>query len=624
MIERSEDAADEVGVAAKRPIERSEDAADEVGVAAKRPSFLAELRRRNVIRMAGLYLVGAWLVVQVASTVFPAFELPVWALRAVILLLAIGFIPALILAWVFELTPEGVKRDGEAPADAAIARGTARKMDRAIVIGLVVVIALLAVERVWFAKQSLVETPPTDATATRVDSIAVLPFRNESSGSDSEYLADGLAESLIYRLAQLPELTVSPASSVFRYKNSAQGHQEVGRALGVVAVLAGRLVQRGDNLTISIELIDVRDNRVVWGEQYQRPMSALLETQRDIAAEIVNRLELRLSAADASRFEKRFTDSNEAYRLYLEGRYHWNQRTDASIRQAIERFRAAVDVDPDFALAFSGLADCFLVLPYYRSVRSDETLRQAKAYAERALAIDAQLAEAHASTAYVDQGLWNWESAERGYQRALEINPRYVTALLWYARLEARLGRATDSLTRLREAQALEPLSRVVGDNTAQMLLILGQFEAARDEAQRMVRFDDGFPGGYQRLSQAQLKLGLPEEALATAEQGLQKWPWDQLSINRAAALAALGRRDEARMLALELEATYAAGNADAIKVAEIHAAAGDANRAFEWLQRALVDRSTLLVDIPVLVELQSLSDDPRFAAILAAMGMPE
>ena len=592
-------------------------------------SLLTELRRRNVIRMAGLYLVGAWLIVQVASTLLPIFHTPAWVLQSLVVLLAVGLVPALVFSWLYELTPEGLKRDAEAEVDANTAKRTARRMDRAIVVGLLVVIALMVVERVWFAGRDAPSTanppaaPPGNAGSARIDSIAVLPFRNEGSGEDSEYLSDGLAESLIYRLAQVSDLTVSPRSSVFEYKDTTLPPLEVGRKLGVASIMSGRLVQRGEDLTISVELVDVVRNRVLWGEQYRRKLSELLETQRDIAAEIAERLQLRLSGEEAAKFGRKYTDSNEAYRRYLEGRYHFNQRTADSIGKAIERFRAAAEADPEFALAFTGLADCYLVQPYYQPVRSDRSLAQARTYATRALAIDDQLAEVHTSMAYVHQGEWQWDAAEKEYQRALALNPRYATAQLWYARLQVRLGRFDEGLAGLRKAQSLEPLSRVLGDNIAQALLIRGEVEAAEAEAKRLVEFDAEFPGGYQRLSQVYLAQGRYEEALATAEQGLERVDWSRLRMSQARALVALGRAGDGTEFAGALEARYAAGEADAVEVAEIHASLGDASRAFEWLQRALADRSALLVDIRASVELIPLREDPRFAAILAAMRMP-
>jgi eukaryotic-like serine/threonine-protein kinase len=248
---------------------------------------------------------------------------------------------------------------------------------------------------------------------TAIESIAVLPFENRSGSEDTDYLSDGLAESLIYRLSQLPNLKVSPTSSVMRYKGKGGELKTIANELGVSSVLTGRLVQRGDNLTISIELVDVRNNKLLWGEQYERKMSELLATQREIAAEIANKLQLKLSGEGEQKLAKKYTDSNEAYQLYLKGRFYWNKRDEENLRKAIEQFRAAVEKDPNFALAYVGLADSYALLPFYSGASSAEVVPPAKAYAERALGIDNSLGEAHTSLAYVYRLLWNWAESEK-------------------------------------------------------------------------------------------------------------------------------------------------------------------------------------------------------------------
>src|ERR1043166_2726454 len=225
------------------------------------------------------------------------------------------------------------------------------------------------------------------STSEQIRSIAVLPFQNKSGDADSEYLSDGLAESLIYRLSQIPEVTVSPRSSVFRYKGQDVDAEKGGNDLGVDAVMSGRMVQRGDNLTISVDLVDVKNKKTLWGEQFDRKMSDLLATQREIAAAITQKLQLKLSGDDAKGITKRYTDSNEAYEAYLKGRYYWNRRTAENLNKAIEQFKSATERDPNFALAFVGLADCYGLLTEYAGLPTSDALPQAKTFAERALTI---------------------------------------------------------------------------------------------------------------------------------------------------------------------------------------------------------------------------------------------
>ena len=229
-----------------------------------------------------------------------------------------------------------------------------------------------------------------------IESVAVLPFENKSGNADSEYLSDGLAESLIYRLSQLSSLKVSPRSSVFRYKGQQIDAEKIGNELGVDAVMSGRLIQRGDSLTISVDLIDVRNKRTLWGEQFERKMSDLLATQREIASAITEKLQLKLSGDDSRGLTKRYTNDNEAYQHYLQGRFYWNKRTGENIKKAIEQFKAAADKDSGFALAYAGLADCYVVASTYTGTRSSETLSLAKDNASRAIELDGSLAEPHA------------------------------------------------------------------------------------------------------------------------------------------------------------------------------------------------------------------------------------
>src|SRR2546425_10059278 len=299
-------------------------------------------------------------------------------------------------------------------------------------------------------------------TEVAIDSIAVLPFQNRSTEPDSEYLSDGLAESLIYRLSQLPNLKVSPTSSVFHYKGKDIDPIKVGKELGVNAVLSGRITQRGDNLTISAELVDVRYNKLLWGEQYDRKTSELLATQREIAREIVDTLRLKVSGQERG-LVKHYTDSNEAYQLYLKGRFYWNKRTDEGMQKSLEYFQQAIEKDPTFGLAYSGLADTYDLLgaPDAGGTTSpNEAMPKAKAAALKAIEIDGTLAEPHVSLAHVKYYYdRDWPGAEREFKRAIELNPNYPQAHHWYALYLVWTGRTNEGLPEIRRAQELDPLS---------------------------------------------------------------------------------------------------------------------------------------------------------------------
>ena len=269
-------------------------------------------------------------------------------------------------------------------------------------------------------------------TARPIDSIAVLPLSNASNDPNTEYLSEGITDSIISNLSQLPQLKVMARATVFRFKDKDVDPREVGRQLGVQAVMVGRLLQQGDHLIIRTELVNVADGTQLWGAEYDRKLSDVLALQQDISREISEKLRLRLTGEDKKRLTGHDTTNAEAYQFYLRGRYFWNKRTADGIKKAIEQFQQAIDRDPNYALGYVGLADCYLVLELYAGVPSSESLPKARAAADRALQIDDSLSEAHASSAYIYQQMWRWAEAEEEYKRAISLNPNYPTAHLWY------------------------------------------------------------------------------------------------------------------------------------------------------------------------------------------------
>src|SRR5438094_1534541 len=265
-----------------------------------------------------------------------------------------------------------------------------------------------------------------------IESIAVLPFANQNHDPDTEYLSDGLTESIINSLTQLSNLRVIPSTSVTRYKAKEIEPLTAGKDLGVRAILTGRILQRGDNLTVSAALIDVRDNKQLWGEQYNRKVADALAVQQEISREISERLRTKLSGEEQQQLTRRDASNSEAYSFYLKGRYYWNKRTVQNVRKAMEQFQQAADKDPNYALAYVGLADCYLLLEEYAGTPAIETIPKAKAFAQRAVQLDDSLAEAHTSVGYAYEELWQWEKAAAELKRALELNPNYPTAHHWH------------------------------------------------------------------------------------------------------------------------------------------------------------------------------------------------
>lgn len=457
-----------------------------------------------------------------------------------------------------------------------------------------------------------------------IESVAVLPFENTSGNADSEYLSDGLAESLIYRLSQVPNLKVTPRSSVFRYKGKHMDAEKIGAELGVDAVMTGRLIQRGNDLVISVDLIDVKNKKTLWGDQFQRKMSDLLATQQEITTAIADKLRVRFSGPDSKGIAKQYTTNNEAYQLYLQGRYFWNKRNSENLKKATELLRAATEKDPNFALAYAGLADCYAVSYYYVGERPRELMPFARTFAAKAIELDPTLAEPHATLGFVTWLLdYDRVAAEKEFLRAIELNPNYPTAHHWYSRFLRGIGRADEAFREIKQAEQLDPLSLVIINNVAENQIDRGDLNAATKECQRMLDLDPNFWGAHQTLSIVLVKQGRYADALAEAQKSLQ------FSNRGNASLALLGhvygkmgRRSEAEAVVKELETRNAAQQADARDLAIVYVGLDDKDKALSTLEKAFENRSVFLVFLKLEPLMEPLHSDPRWKALERRVGI--
>jgi TolB-like protein/Tfp pilus assembly protein PilF len=494
---------------------------------------------------------------------------------------------------------------------------TRKKQSRVIVLSvaglLVVIIAVLLFLR-------------THGSNTTIDSIAVLPFVDQNREIDAEYLSDGLTESIINNLAQLPNLRVIPTASAFRYKGKDMDPLAAGKELGVRAILTGRMMQHGDNLMISAALVDVRDNKQLWGEQYNRKVADALVVQQEIAREISERLRTRLSGEEQRQLTKRDTSNPEAYAFYLKGRYYWNKRTADNIMKAIEQFQQAADKDPNYALAYVGLADCYSLLEWYAGTPANESLPKGKAFAERALQLDDSLAEAHTSLGYAYNELWQWEKAEAELKRALELNPSYPTGHQWYSLFLLDQGRFDEALTEARRAQELDPLSLVIGQNFAQTYLARNDVNSSIELAKKLIDLDPRYSRAYLQLGFAYLKQGNYSEALAELRKSVEltseRDRWAHATLAYGYALA--GRRTEALAILKDLETKYERHEALGQDLAAVYVGLGDNDKALAWLEKDFQAHSGLLVRIRWLSPFERLRSDPRYADLRRRMGLPQ
>jgi serine/threonine-protein kinase len=464
---------------------------------------------------------------------------------------------------------------------------------------------------------------PARNTAVAIDSIAVLPFQNKSTEADTDYLSDGLAESLLYRLSQLPNLKVSPTSSVLRYKGKEIDPIKVGQELGVNAVLSGRIIQRGDNLTISAELVDVRDNKLLWGEQYDRKMSDLLATQREISREIVEKLKLKVSGEEKG-LAKNYTENNEAYELYLKGRFYWNKRTAEALKKSIEYFNQAIEKDPGFALAYAGLADCYDI-PANR-LPPREAMPRAKAATMRALELDEKLAEAHTSLARVLAAYeWDWTSAEKEYKRAIELNPHYAIAHQWYGGWFEAMGRHNEANDERKRALELDPLSSIVNFEWGVAFFYARDYDRAIEQFQKTLELDQNFPPAKYFLAQTYMQKGMYDKAIAGFKEAIPLMSNDvtgTASLGHVYALS--GKKSDARTVIEELKQLSGHQYVPATSIALVYAGLGEKDQAFAWLEKGYEEHAFQMQWLKVDPRWDNLRSDPRFADLIRRMGLPQ
>ena len=461
-----------------------------------------------------------------------------------------------------------------------------------------------------------------------IESIAVLPFQNKSGDPDTEYLSDGLSESLIYRLSQLPKLRVSPTSSVFRYKNKEIDPIKVGDELGVNAVLSGRIVQRGENLTISAELIDVRHDKLLWGEQYERKVSELLQTQREIAKEIVDKLRLKVSGQESA-FTKHYTESNEAFQLYMKGRFYWNKRIPSALHKSVEYYEQAIQQDPTFALAYAGLADTYALLGGPEAggdMAPIEALPKAKAAALKSIQLDASLAEPHVSLAHVSYFYdRDWVVAEREFKRAIELNPNYPVAHHWYAIFLSTIpGRIPEALTEIRRALDLDPTSLIINSWYGRILDVAGQLDEAVEQLKKTVELDPNFILAHYRLGQTYAEKRMYTEAIDEFNKVLNLQDGKATGLMGLAYVYALaGRRPEADKSLNELLELSKQRYVSPGQIGIIYIARGEKDKAFQRLEEANKVYDLNLMRMEVERRFDPRRSDPRFDDLVRRLGIP-
>jgi len=572
-----------------------------------RPGFFAELKRRNVYKVAAAYAVVAWLLIQAASIILPTFEAPSWTMKAFVALVAAGFPVALVIAWAFELTPEGIARTDEAGELPKQRRGRAW-IYVAIVAG-ALSIGLFFLGRYTAATRSA-------GSEAHDKSIAVLPFVDMSQAKDQEYFCDGISEELLDALAKVEGLRVVARTSSFAFKAKNADVSEIGQKLGVRHVLEGSLRRDGNRIRISAQLIDARDGFHLWSDTYERELQSIFAVQDEITRAIVNALKLKLAVAPPAHKEP----DPEVHDLYLRGRYFLNGR---NVTTAIDYFQQALAKNPNDALTYAALSESYmsLVVPFAQ-VPPREAMPKAKETALRALALDNTLGEAHAALAYVTFFYdWDWPAAEREFKQAIELNPNDLDAHHWYSHFLMPQGRVEESLTQSKRALELSPFDVLMNLHLAWHYYYARQYNQAFDQIQKTMEMDKRFVGPWPGLILVQ--QGKYAEAIAMFEEQIRLSGRNStLMAALAHAYAVSGNREAAQKIIAELQELAKSKYVSSVEIAPIYAGLGEKDQAFAWLEKAYEERSPDLVNLKVEPRFNNLRSDPRFTDLARRIGL--
>jgi TolB-like protein/Tfp pilus assembly protein PilF len=506
-------------------------------------SLFTELKRRNVIRVAITYIAGAWLLTEVSGTLFPVFGIPDWGVRFVVIVLALGLLPALIISWAYELTPEGLKREKDVVRETSITHITAKRLDVITMVLIVFTVAFVLLDRLWFdsshpsapiAATFETKAPPvaTIPEASAPDnSIAVLAFADMSPGKDQEYFADGLSDTLIHVLAQVSELKVTAMTSSFYFKDKDFKVNEVARELNVGSILEGSVQKAGNRVRVIAQLIDAKSGTHLWSKSFDRDLTDIFAVQDEIAREVVHALKITLLDTEKERMAQRYKPSLDAYEQLILGRQEMARRTAEGLHAAEKHFNNAIKLDPDYALAYVGLADTLALQTVYANLLDADSVERRHPLIEKALELDPLSGEAYTTSAFLHWNQDDIETAEREFLKAIELNSNYISAHHWYANMLVWHGRFEEGLAQFRIAVELDPLAPIIQSELARAIWYTGRVEEALTVIRRNIEQNPVFPKNYYLMAGFQTELGhlgeaqrWAEEALKLNSQGAENW----------------------------------------------------------------------------------------------------
>jgi len=577
-------------------------------------TFFRELKRRNVYKVAIAYAVTGWAIAEGVSQVFPIFDVPNWALRLIVLLIVIGFPFALIIAWAFELTPEGIKRTQDADARSTSSSSRGRAWIYVVVAGVAISVGLFFVGRYTAPKQK-------EAWASTEKSIAVLPFENLSEDKSNAYFADGIQEEILTRLAKVADLKVISRTSTQQYHSKPGNLSEIAKQLGVANILEGSVQKLGDQVRVNVQLIKAATDTHLWADTYDRKLTDIFSVESDVAKAIADTLQAKLSGTEQSAIAARPTENSEAHDLYLKGRYFFGKRTPDDLKRAIDYFNQALAKDPNYALAYAGLADSYVVLAFFRE-SSAEVFPKARAAADKALALDKNLAEAYVSLGLVlSEAGRNLKAAKHEFERALELNPNSAAAHYFLGfRVLAPRGRFDQAIAEMKRAVELDPVSVIMNASFGRCYVLARRYPEAIAQLRKTTELDPNFSLTHRFLGPALELSGDSAGAIREYEKTheLEKAYGHGDSTLLAYAYVLRDEQEKALQLLGQLEDLKRRnGDVSAYGLAMVHLRLGQKEQAIDWLERSYQDKEISISFIKVDPQLDPLRGDPRFQALV-------
>jgi TolB-like protein/Tfp pilus assembly protein PilF len=570
--------------------------------------LIQELKRRNVIKVAIAYAIAAWLLIEVTATTFPILRLPEWTATFVTVLLMIGFPLALIFAWAFELTPEGLKRENDVDRSQSITHSTGRKLDFVIIGAMAVALLYFAVTHDWSGKQEPVE--PGEIT-----SIVVLPLDNLMNDPQQDYFVDGMHEALITELSKIQALNVISRTSALRYRNTEKSVPEIALELGADAIVEGSVLRAGSRVRVTAQLIEARSDHHLWADNFDRELSDILALHSDLARAIVGEIRVAVTPEEESRFANAGSVNPEVYELYLKGRYFCGKGTPEGMGSAIQYLQQAIARDPGYAPAHAELASCYTDNSYLEYLPPLEVYPKAKAAAIRALSIDDQLAEAHTALAAVYYQMeWKFLEAEKSLKRAIELHPNNLRTLIYYAWMLGETGRFEEGMVPARRAQALDPLSVMANIAVAEIYYLSRNYDEAIKEYSKNLDLSPNDPLMNFFLAWPYEQKGMFKEAIALLERAVtlsEGAPVYLSALGHTYALA--GKRDEALKILDQLQDPSAPMAASSFHIALVHVGLGNDDSAFQLLEDAFREKALHLIYLKVGPKFDRLRSDSRF-----------